>query len=168
MERKEAKALGLTHYNTDRPCKHGHVSPRRVKDRKCTECEVIAKKLYIATNKEHVRALKKASYERTKEHHLAQKKIYRQANKGKINALVSLRKKRIKERTPCWVDKEHLWLIKEVYELAALRTAMTKISWHVDHIIPLNGKTVTGLHVIDNLQVIPGVENIRKKNRYAE
>ena len=117
---------------------------------------------------EKSKAYGRAQYIKHRDKHLVQKKLYRQANKGKINALVALRKQKIKERTPCWVDKEHLWLIKEVYELAALRTAMTKISWHVDHIIPLNGKTVTGLHVIDNLQVIPGVENIRKKNRYAE
>ena len=70
-------------------------------------------------------------------------------------------------RTPKWVDKDHLWLIKQAYELAVLRTKMLGFTWHVDHIIPLNGKTVSGLHVIENIQVIPGVENLLKNNKYA-
>jgi hypothetical protein len=97
-----------------------------------------------------------------------QKRIYRQANKGKINALVAARKKHIKQRTPKWFGLEERWVVKEVYELAASRTKMMWFAWHVDHIVPLQGDIVSGLHVMNNLQVIPGVDNIKKKNRYAE
>ena len=38
--------------------------------------------------------------------------------------------------------------------------------WHVDHIIPLQGKNVSGLHVFSNLRVIPGEENVKKSNKY--
>jgi hypothetical protein len=82
------------------------------------------------------------------------------ANKAKLRA-------NKRNRTPIWVDKDHLWLIKEVYELAVLRTKMFKFEWHVDHIVPLNGKLVSGLHVIENLQVIPGTENLLKNNKYG-
>ena len=71
-----------------------------------------------------------------------------------------------KNRIPKWVDKDHMWLIKEVYELAQIRTKEFGFPWHVDHIIPLQGELVSGLHVIENLQVLPGVENIKKKNKY--
>jgi hypothetical protein len=70
------------------------------------------------------------------------------------------------QRTPKWVDSEELWLIKEAYALAALRTKMFGFSWHVDHIVPLKGKLVSGLHTISNLQVISRASNISKNNRY--
>lgn len=68
-------------------------------------------------------------------------------------------------RTPHWLSADDRWMIKEAYELATLRSKIFGFSWHVDHIIPLRGTTVSGLHVPTNLQVIPGVENCRKANK---
>jgi len=79
---------------------------------------------------------------------------------------VAARKQHIRQRTPKWIGAEERWLIKQAYELAALRTKMFGFAWHVDHAIPLQGKKVFGLHVPQNLQVIPGIDNIRKKNKY--
>jgi hypothetical protein len=68
-------------------------------------------------------------------------------------------------RYPKWITADDRWMIEQAYELAALRTKIFGFSWHVDHIAPLQGKTVSGLHVPTNLQVIPAVDNIRKGNR---
>jgi hypothetical protein len=167
ISRLDATKLGLTHYFTGKLCIHGHLSKRRVKDRVCMQCDLEYQKKVAIENPEKTRLRKLKTYKNTREKHLAQKRIYRQENKGKINALVAARKKHIKRAIPKWVDKDHMWLIKEAYELAQLRTKLFGFSWHVDHIIPLKGKLVSGLHVIENLQVIPGIENIIKKNSYG-
>jgi hypothetical protein len=47
-----------------------------------------------------------------------------------------------------------------------LQSKVTGEPWHVDHIIPLQGKLVSGLHVPSNLQAMRGIENISKKNKF--
>jgi hypothetical protein len=132
----------------------------------CKECDNKKKKTYRETNKDVVLVMKKANYEVNKGRHLAQKREYRQANKGKINALVALRKKRIKARTPNWLTKFDKLKISCVYSVAAMLTKENKETWHVDHIYPIQGKLVSGLHVPLNLQVMRGFENIKKKNKF--
>ena len=70
-------------------------------------------------------------------------------------------------RTPIWLTPDDHWMIEQAYELAALRTKLFGFAWHVDHIIPLQGKLVSGLHTPYNLQVIPGAENVRKLNHFV-
>lgn len=50
----------------------------------------------------------------------------------------------------------------EAHELRKLRNMVTGFEWHVDHILPLKGKDVCGLHIWSNLAVIPKIENLRK------
>jgi hypothetical protein len=67
--------------------------------------------------------------------------------------------------TPVWLSTEQLQQIESFYWLAQLQKELTDTTYHVDHIVPLKGKTVCGLHVPWNLQVIPALENIRKGNK---
>ena len=70
------------------------------------------------------------------------------------------------QRTPLWLtDIDHERIGNE-YKLAAILTKVTGSPWHVDHIIPLQGKMVSGLHVPSNLRVLPATENIRKSNLF--
>lgn len=65
--------------------------------------------------------------------------------------------------TPPWAD---LKAIREVYKEAKRVTLATGIPHEVDHIVPLKGRKVSGLHVHFNLQVIPMLDNRRKFNHY--
>ena len=95
-----------------------------------------------------------------------QKRNYQKSNPEKYAAYTAKHRAIKLQRTPVWIDKEELWLIKQAYELAALRTKVLGFKWHVDHIIPLQGKLVSGLHVPMNLQVIPEFDNISKSNQF--
>ena len=69
------------------------------------------------------------------------------------------RAKLLKERTPKWADE---LAINAIYAEARRLTYSTGTRYEVDHIIPLNGATVSGLHVETNLQILPALENRRK------
>lgn len=73
------------------------------------------------------------------------------------------RHKRLRE-IPWSIDFTE-FVTEEAHNLRVLRKCTTGVEWHVDHIIPLNGKDVCGLHVWNNLAVIPKVENLRKGNK---
>jgi hypothetical protein len=167
ISRKEAQTQGLSHYCTGAPCTHGHVSLRRVNDRVCIECDKIAKAARRTTAaNEQVKSTRRGSYEKHKAAALAAKKIYRANNKGKINALCAARKKVVKQRTPLWLTAFDRLKIRCMYQLAAMYTRENFEPWHVDHVIPLQGSSVSGLHAPNNLRVIRGLDNIKKKNKY--
>ena len=93
----------------------------------------------------------------------------RQRQKNNLSAAAAATAKRRSAkllRTPKWLSKDYMWMIKEAYQLADLRTKIFGIKWHVDHIVPLQGANVSGLHVPWNLQVIPGALNISKHNSF--
>jgi hypothetical protein len=93
-------------------------------------------------------------------------KQFRQKYPEKVNAKEAKRKTAKLHRTPLWLTEDDYWLIEQAYELAAKRTQLFGFSWHVDHIIPLQGKIVSGLHVPSNLQVIPASVNTSKQNKF--
>ena len=112
---------------------------------------------------------------RSRKKHVAKRRAYdiikgkksRQENPEQWAAYAAKRRAAKLQRTPSWLDEEQLWLIKEFYVLAKERERCTGIKWHVDHVIPLQGDDVSGLHTPENLQVIPAIENLRK-NKYRE
>lgn len=93
-------------------------------------------------------------------------KKWRKNNKGKINALSKKRYTRKLNATPSWLTKEHFNLIEEIYILSQKITQETDIKHAVDHIVPLKGKNVCGLHVPWNLRVITWKENRLKSNKF--
>jgi len=83
-------------------------------------------------------------------------------NKHIVNALIAKRNAAKVKATPKWADLER---IRDKYREAVEITEKTGVRHEVDHIYPLQGRRVCGLHCEDNLQVIGKVENIRKSNR---
>lgn len=90
-------------------------------------------------------------------------KVRLAANSPEMRAYRSALRAKEKRATPAWANA---FFIKEAYELASLRTKMTGVVWHVDHIVPLQSKRVCGLHWEGNFQVITQKENSAKGNRH--
>lgn len=107
-------------------------------------------------------------YHQNKDKCAEARKKWAQKNRFRLTAKQNYRYTSQKKRTPLWLTEEDLQKISDMYERAAQLSALTGIKHHVDHIIPLQGKTVSGLHVPQNLQVLDYIENIRKKNKYDE
>ena len=106
-------------------------------------------------------------YLKRKETILGRNKNWKTANPGKVQAMDAKRRAATLQRTPLWLTAEDNWIFEQAYELAALRTKMFGFVWHVDHIVPLQGKLVSGLHVPHNLRVISAIENLRKSNKFT-
>ena len=94
------------------------------------------------------------------------KKQYVDRNRGAINAYVASRRVDKIQRTPAWLTDFDRLKIKCIYAVAAMLTKHNNEPWHVDHVIPLRGKNVSGLHVPANLRVIRGEENMAKHNSF--
>lgn len=90
---------------------------------------------------------------------------YRKNNPEKFVALNAKRRAVKLNATPRWLTKEHLEEIEELFLCARMFRLYTGQEYHVDHIVPLQGKNVCGLHVPWNLQVILAKENLSKSNK---
>jgi 5-methylcytosine-specific restriction endonuclease McrA len=117
---------------------------------------------YAAKNKEQVLAKNRLFHINNPDYY----KDFRKNNPAKINAKEIRRKAAKLSRTPKWLTADDHWMIEQAYELAALRTKIFGFAWHVDHILPLQGKLVSGFHTPYNLQVIPARDNLLKSNIY--
>lgn len=76
------------------------------------------------------------------------------------------RRAAILKRTPKWLTEQDFADIQKIYVLADELSRATEVKWHVDHIVPLQGKNVSGLHLPNNLQVLPANVNIAKHNKF--
>jgi len=174
----------LSFFNASAKGKHG-------KEARCRDCK---KEWYSATkaqrlarmseyyfkNKNTLQQKNKAWIDNNRDAYLTQKKEYRQANLEKSRSKsrewaknnrpkANARSKKYKvsklNRTPAWLTEFDLLKIQCLYQVAAMRSRESGQAWHVDHVVPLQGETVSGLHVPWNLCVIPAVDNLSKSNK---
>lgn len=134
----------------------------RIRSR-CKPCRSKEVCEYVKRNSDkHNARLRKWRVERKEVARSISKRYYL---KNKAEKLASVARRRAAIRTPRWAQ---LNKIKEFYKLARHLTESTGIRHSVDHIIPLRGKNVCGLHVETNLQILTLSENTRKHNRFID
>jgi hypothetical protein len=93
-------------------------------------------------------------------------KAYQLANPNKMNAIAAKRRARKLCATPAWLTTEQHKQILAFYIEAKRLEQETGVRYHVDHIVPLQGDAVCGLHVPWNLQVLTATENLKKYNKH--
>ena len=110
-------------------------------------------------------AARKAKWRKeNRDQHNATNRNWNLNNKPAKAALQAKRKTAQLQRTPPWDPDAHLIIAK--YQLASMLSKASGVPHHVDHIIPLQGRKVSGLHVFSNLRVIPGSDNVKKANSF--
>ena len=116
-------------------------------------------------NREKHRAARKAWEKRNPTAALESFRRYRERNRVEIRARLAASKEGREKRRVLWANRD---AIIEIYRQAELMTRTTGRLHVVDHIIPLQGRTVSGLHVETNLRVIEHHENAVKHNAWED
>ena len=122
-----------------------------IRDAQCSECRNERRRKQYAANREKAREGCRK---------------WNAANRDKRNALDAKRRAAKLQRTPEWLTKEHYKQMEDMYTKSHRLFEQLDVKYDVDHIIPLQGDNVSGLHVPWNLQVITAEENRRKNNKY--
>lgn len=102
-------------------------------------------------------------YEEHTEKVLLRVSSYSKNNRPKRNAISARYRAQKLKATPSWVNHD---LVADIYKQASSMIDECGKVYHVDHIVPLQGETVCGLHVEYNLQILKGELNLSKQNRF--
>ena len=129
----------------------------KVNEYKCKCCILAKRKDKYENDYENVRATNRLAVSK-----------FQKRNPDKSSAKAAKYNADKSNRVPKWITKEELNKIKSLYKHCTSITKITGIPHEVDHIIPLRGITVSGLHVLSNLRVISKLDNLRKGNKLIE
>ena len=132
------------------------------------DLDIAYRTAYIAENREVLNEKRRQYRLDNIESERKKDRLYAKNNRAKIYAKNARRRAAETRATPVWLTWLHRAQIAEFYEIAVARQVQTEITQHVDHIVPLRGKGVRGLHVPWNLQILTWEENQRKYNKLIE
>jgi len=148
---------------------------RRMVDGLTRECKTCVKEYnarhYKRTRKTRLqwqKEYRERNLEYRKEYDRMQSKRHYQENKEKYYEKTATRRASKLERTPSWLTEDHKEDIRDLYKLARKLEKLCGAKYHVDHIVPLQGKDVSGLHVPWNLQLLEASMNLSKGNKYGD
>lgn len=169
------------HYVSDKACHTCGGFVRYKYNKSCIKCRIQTVRKSVSKNpetrkrkdaerhakikeKDNARAREwvKNNPERKKE---ADKRYYKE-NYAKVIATVRKYDAKKLRATPTWLTIEDYKRIALIYEEAIYLTQQTGIKHHVDHDLPLQGKNICGLHIPENLKIMPATDNIKKSNHY--
>jgi hypothetical protein len=128
----------------------------------CKPCFKQTQKVYVESNQEKVLGRLKNFRDKNKDYFSNWAKL----NRSKRNQQQAEREHKKRNATPSWLTVEQRKLMENVYWLARDLTVTSGEAYHVDHIVPIKGKLVCGLHVPWNLQILPSDLNLSKGNKF--
>jgi hypothetical protein len=117
-------------------------------------------------NKTLVKENSKAYYAANKEKFGQYIKEWRKANQDRLRTYSASRRASQKQALPTWLTEDQMRQIDSIYTHAKDCEVVSGQTYHVDHIVPLKGENVCGLHVPWNLQVLPSDVNLSKHNNF--
>ncbi|CAL9960608.1 hypothetical protein VPHD69_0053 [Vibrio phage D69] len=123
---------------------------------------------YREANREGLKKAGRKYYLENTEDVKARNKEWRDSNPDVKLALTRKYQAAKLKRTPEWLSEDQVDEMRDFYTAAEMFKQYTGETYHVDHIIPLQGESVSGLHVPWNLQILPAKENLMKSNRLEE
>lgn len=132
------------------------------------EREAERRKEYHEKHREAILEKQRSYYEETKERRRELSSLWRKTNPHKRAAQQAKRRGKKLNATPDWLTQDMLDEIEYKYFLARDLSQITGEPHHVDHIVPLQGDDICGLHVPWNLQVLTAKDNLRKSNKIGE
>ena len=149
-------------YFTGKPCKRGHISPRYAGNQTCVACTQEQQMRAEAARRERMKSQPGFAAHRRAQR-AASSRASNKKHRDRKNAEWAKWHADRLQRTPKWAD---LKAIRAVYTAARRVTRLTGVEHHVDHIVPMRGKLVSGLHIAENLRVLPGPENLAKGSKF--
>ncbi len=145
-----------------RTCKRGHTFDKVEGVRQCPTCNKMLQKIWRSKPENaaaiRARATKWQQDPANKDRVLARTQRWDKKNPDKKRSYVLKRRANIAQRTPSWAD---LKAIRLFYKNCPK-------GYEVDHIIPIQGSGVSGLHVLWNLQYLTKAQNRAKGRTYVQ